>query len=189
MNTSLEATLAFLGDDVVVREGQGKVVGKDKVGGVLGAGNKPTREGARGFKRPDLPKGSITSFYQMGGGSRAHVMFRELRLKPASVSTLSARMGVSEGQILEVVSIPATTFTRRVREDALATDESDRVLRVARVLQESERVFGDKGKAKRWLQRPSVLLGGAVPFDLLGSDAGAQDVQSALVRIDYGDLA
>ncbi len=114
--------------------------------------------------------------------------FNRLRLNPSTVSTLSSRMGLSQDYLLEIVSIPRATFNRRVREHSLTTEESDRLLRVARMLQESERVFGDGDKANRWLTRPSPLLGGASPVELLATDAGAQDVQCALVRIDFGDL-
>lgn len=141
MNTSIERTIAFLGDDTVLRD----------------------TPAVRGLN--------------------------ELRLKPSTVSTLSSRMGLSQDYMLEIMSIPRATFIRRLREHSLTTAESDRVLRVARILQESERVFGNGDKANRWLTCPSPLLGGASPVDLLATDAGAHDVQCALVRIDYGDLA
>ena len=49
-------------------------------------------------------------------------------------------------------------------------------------------VFGDVGKARRWLSADNRILGGR-PLDLLATDAGARDVEYELVRIDHGDLA
>ncbi|WNH54209.1 antitoxin Xre/MbcA/ParS toxin-binding domain-containing protein [Stenotrophomonas oahuensis] len=66
--------------------------------------------------------------------------------------------------------------------------ESDRVLRVARVVSEAERVFGDATKAGRWLSSVSTILGGK-PQDLLATDAGARDVEYELMRIDQVDFA
>lgn len=66
--------------------------------------------------------------------------------------------------------------------------ESDRVLRIARVASEAERVFGDAAKAGRWLSSVCTILG-AKPLDLLATDAGACDVEYELMRIDQGNFA
>jgi putative toxin-antitoxin system antitoxin component (TIGR02293 family) len=63
------------------------------------------------------------------------------------------------------------------------------VLRIARVVEESARVFGGYEKAAAWLRARHPLLAGAAPFALLGSDAGAKSVSDELIRIDHGDFA
>ena len=42
-----------------------------------------------------------------------------------------------------------------------------------RVLKLAERVLGDPAKARSWLDRPSVQLGGRPPRELLGRGDGA----------------
>jgi putative toxin-antitoxin system antitoxin component (TIGR02293 family) len=61
--------------------------------------------------------------------------------------------------------------------------------RVPEVIQLAERVFGEKSKAYRWLSKPSPMLDGAVPLDLVRTKRGAKRVEAALHRIDFGMLA
>jgi putative toxin-antitoxin system antitoxin component (TIGR02293 family) len=68
-------------------------------------------------------------------------------------------------------------------------EESSCAARVARITAHAERVFGKKEKAHHWLREPSRTLGGAVPLDLLKTEAGAILVEQTLHRIDYGMLA
>lgn len=113
-----------------------------------------------------------------------------IQLKTIAVDRLSEQLGVARSRVLEIAGIPVSTFSRRhTAGQPLAVEESDRVLRLARLIHETERVFGDAAKARRWLQSPSAGLRLRVPLELLATDAGAQDVQAELIRIDYGDFA
>jgi len=107
----------------------------------------------------------------------------------SAVGALAGRIGVSAEELLAVVGIPARTAARRKVARFLRPDEADRVLRVARVVEESVRVFGGYPKAAAWLRARHPLLAGEAPFTLLGSDAGAKAVSDELIRIDHGDFA
>lgn len=48
------------------------------------------------------------------------------------------------------------------------------------------RVFHDIGEGMDWLKEPNPALGGAVPYDLLSTDEGFQQVNDILTRIEYG---
>ncbi len=110
-------------------------------------------------------------------------------LDPAVVGTLAGKLSVDEPVVLKLASIGARTYQRRKSDGApLSETEADRVLRVARIAQEAERVFGDAAKARAWLAKKSAVLG-AAPLDLLGTDAGARDVEAELTRIEWGDFA
>lgn len=105
------------------------------------------------------------------------------------VGTLAHKLSVDEPVVLRLASIGARTYQRRKSDGApLSETEADRVLRVARIAQEAERVFGDAAKARGWLAKPSAVLG-AAPLELLGTDAGARDVEAELTRIEWGDFA
>jgi putative toxin-antitoxin system antitoxin component (TIGR02293 family) len=111
-------------------------------------------------------------------------------LDAAVVGTLAHKLSVDEPVVLKLARIGARTYQRRRSDGAPLTEtESDRLLRVARIAQEAERVFGDAAKARGWLGKPSAALGGAAPLELLGSDAGARDVEAELTRIEWGDFA
>ncbi|HET9042610.1 MAG TPA: antitoxin Xre/MbcA/ParS toxin-binding domain-containing protein [Burkholderiales bacterium] len=107
----------------------------------------------------------------------------------AALKTLAERIGVTLEEILAVAAISARTAARRKTERFLKPEEADRVLRIARVVEESARVFGGYEKAAAWLRARHPLLAGAAPFALLGSDAGAKSVSDELIRIDHGDFA
>jgi putative toxin-antitoxin system antitoxin component (TIGR02293 family) len=59
-------------------------------------------------------------------------------------------------------------------------------LRAARIIEIAENVLGDRDKAARWLHEPDRALGGRTPGRLLGSDAGAHEVERVLGRIQHG---
>ena len=107
----------------------------------------------------------------------------------AAVAALAGRIGVTVDDALAVIGIPARTAARRKAESFLKPDEADRLLRVARVMEEAVRVLGGNARAGAWLLAPHPLLGGETPFALLDSDAGAKSVSDELVRIDFGDFA
>jgi putative toxin-antitoxin system antitoxin component (TIGR02293 family) len=50
----------------------------------------------------------------------------------------------------------------------------------------AERVFGDKEKAKAWLNRPNPSLSDRRPIDLLQEEAGTAIIHEMLQQIDHG---
>jgi putative toxin-antitoxin system antitoxin component (TIGR02293 family) len=91
--------------------------------------------------------------------------------------------------VARVSSLDRRTLQRRKQHRAkLTSQESERLMRLARVIAHAESVFGDKQKAMEWLSRKSRVLGQR-PFDLLDTDLGTQSVIDELVRIAYGVYA
>jgi putative toxin-antitoxin system antitoxin component (TIGR02293 family) len=85
---------------------------------------------------------------------------------------------------LAVVKIaPRTLARRRVR---LKADESERVLRVARLFRLAEDVFEDRPAAVRWFSRPLSTFGGRSPLALCSTEFGAREVEQTLGRIEHG---
>lgn len=110
-------------------------------------------------------------------------------LSSVAIYRLASKLDVDKDLVLQISSIPARTFIRRQEGEKLLTaTESDRVLRIARVAGEAERVFGNEEKAKRWLSKSNAVLG-ATPLELLATDAGAREVEAELTRIDWGDFS
>ncbi|MGH8802771.1 MAG: type II RES/Xre toxin-antitoxin system antitoxin, partial [Casimicrobiaceae bacterium] len=92
-------------------------------------------------------------------------------------------------EVAQMAGIPVRTFHRRKQlNQPLSASETDATLRIARVVEDAERVFGDAEHATRWLRTAHPILG-TEPLKLLSSDAGAQAVQDELTRIHWGDLA
>ena len=115
--------------------------------------------------------------------------FRAPRLQTRAIVHLAKRLAVAECELLAVSDISERTYRRRQsRREPLTSAESDRLLRIARIAAEAERVFGSPEKSRRWLTADSCLLG-AKPLSLLGFDMGASEVERELGRIDFGDFA
>jgi putative toxin-antitoxin system antitoxin component (TIGR02293 family) len=107
----------------------------------------------------------------------------------SAVARLAGKLKISPIELLSVVGIAPRTALRRQKEGYLKPDEADRLLRVARIFEESVRIFGTEDKAARWLTSSSAALGDVLPITLLDSDAGTQIVSDELGRIDFGDFA
>jgi len=97
-------------------------------------------------------------------------------------------------QILEIpidklapkLGISKATLHRRKIEGRLGRDESDRVVRFARLMGKAVEVFESEEAARRWLKAPQVGLGSAIPLDYAETELGAREVEDLLGRIDYG---
>lgn len=71
----------------------------------------------------------------------------------------------------------------------LPASVSDRLYRTARLVELAARVLGDRKDGLGWLRTPQSGLGGRRPLSLLGTDPGAAEVESELLRIEHGFLA
>jgi putative toxin-antitoxin system antitoxin component (TIGR02293 family) len=69
---------------------------------------------------------------------------------------------------------------------SLTPDQSDRLGRLLRTIDEAETTFGDPVKAHTWLRRPTPLLDGESPLDRLDTDIGTRQVEAILGRIAHG---
>jgi putative toxin-antitoxin system antitoxin component (TIGR02293 family) len=109
----------------------------------------------------------------------------EQRLPTSSIKRLLA-LGITRSEI-DAVVIPARTLQhRRSRREKLTVEESDRVLRIARLLSLAEDVYGSGDRALAWLRRPHPRLHHRAPLDMAKTDIGSRIVEELLVQIDEG---
>lgn len=104
----------------------------------------------------------------------------------SSLESLGDRFDLGREDLSAALHLPLRTIARRKRERRLRADESDRLVRLARVLSHTATVFGDPSRASLWLHRENRALGGARPLDLLDTDIGARQVEDVLGRIEHG---
>jgi putative toxin-antitoxin system antitoxin component (TIGR02293 family) len=98
----------------------------------------------------------------------------------------SRRLTLAE---LDQIVLPRKTLANRRRIGNLTPEQSDRLIRVARVLAAAEETFGNQEKAGAWLRRPTRALVGECPLHLLDTDEGAREVTALLGRIGHGIAA
>ena len=109
----------------------------------------------------------------------------EGRLAPSVIKRLST-LGLERSEI-DAVVIPSRTLQhRRSRREKLTVEESDRVLRVIRVLSLTESIYASRQRALEWLRKPNPRLDGRAPLSLLKTDTGSRIVEELLIQIDEG---
>jgi putative toxin-antitoxin system antitoxin component (TIGR02293 family) len=87
---------------------------------------------------------------------------------------------------LDRLALSRKTLAHRRTLGTLTPDQSDRLLRLLRIIEETEVTFGDRAKAHTWLRRPTPLLDGESPLDRLDTDIGTRQVEAMLGRIAHG---
>lgn len=90
---------------------------------------------------------------------------------------------------LDRLALPRKTLAHRRTLGRLTAEQSDRFVRILRVILDAEETFANPDKAHRWLRRPTAILAGNAPLDLLDTDAGARRVETLLGRIAHGIAA
>ena len=108
---------------------------------------------------------------------------------PSRVVEALRQSGLTDDEVYALV-VPRRTLThRRARREALSRDESDRVVRVARVVALCGEVFGERERGWKWLRDAKRQFQGRSPVELLATEAGARLVEELLYRIDEGMAA
>jgi putative toxin-antitoxin system antitoxin component (TIGR02293 family) len=105
----------------------------------------------------------------------------------STFSRFQRNTGFPAGVIAELIQIPARTLTRRKAEGKFAPEESDRLVRAARVFGRTMELFEGNGvEARGWLTSPQPALGGRIPLEFARTDVGAGEVESLVGRLEHG---
>jgi len=107
-------------------------------------------------------------------------------LRFSELETLQNSLEMPFKQLAVKLSISRSTLQRRKAAGRLSPDESDKVIRYSRLLQQAVDFFGDIEKARAWLKHPQYGLGGAVPLDYARTETGAREVENLLGQMKYG---
>lgn len=103
-----------------------------------------------------------------------------------TLATVIEKLGIKANQVSAVIQLPLRTIARRKKEKRLEPDESDRLVRLARIGALAKYVLGNEQKASIWLHERNRALGGIAPLDILDTDIGTRQVEEVLGRIEYG---
>lgn len=108
---------------------------------------------------------------------------------PLAAVAAVRKAGFSEREIERFVIPSRTRRHREARNEPLTVDESDRLVRLARIQALAEDVFVDPEKANKWLREPLGILDGRTPLDLGRTEVGARIVEQLLGKIAWGAAA
>jgi putative toxin-antitoxin system antitoxin component (TIGR02293 family) len=146
----------------------------------------PNKPGGKKTARRGVPN-PFTKLLEDPAKLRGHVV---RGLSPGLVPALAEHLAVSQTHLQGVIKLPQATFSRRKRQGRLTSEEGDRLMRVAEVLQLAVDLFeGDEVAARQWLSAPAIALGGEAPLDVLDTEVGAGMVRDLVGRLEHGVVA
>ena len=108
----------------------------------------------------------------------------------AALDHFKRELGLTNQALAFLTASSAKTVERWFqRRERITPAASDRPYRVAKVAALAEEVLNDPEQARDWLRTPQHGLGNRAPFELLGTEAGASQVEGLLRRLQYGFFA
>ena len=110
-------------------------------------------------------------------------------LSAAAIDAMAKTLRLTQSELAAALRIPERTLARRKKEGRLNSEESAKLVRLARVVSRALETFEDLDVALDWLKSPNAALSGATPFSLLDTDIGAESVTETLGRIAHGVFA
>jgi putative toxin-antitoxin system antitoxin component (TIGR02293 family) len=94
---------------------------------------------------------------------------------------------LSKKDALRLIGMKERTLDRRKKEGKLHPDESDLLIRGARIFVMALELFeGDMEATRRWLTAPQIALGGETPIEYASTDLGAREVEALIGRLEHG---
>lgn len=139
---------------------------------------------------PGVVRGSVRARHRASAETPADWIEAVRRGLPVrTVAAVARATELTQSELSEILAIPERTLIRRKKQGTLSTDESAKVLRVARVLHRAIEVMEDRAAALHWLKSANRALGGVAPLSLLDTELGAEAVLDTLGRIEHGVFA
>lgn len=102
-----------------------------------------------------------------------------------SLAILKA-LGLTFSEVSDLVIPPRTLKHRKARRENLSQQETDRMVRVTRIVELAERVFQNREKALAWMRTEDERLNSRTPFSMLHTESGGRLVENMLWQIDEG---
>ena len=95
-------------------------------------------------------------------------------------------LGVSDERLAGWLLVSRATLHRRKKAGKMSPEESDRLMRNARLCRRAAAVLGGSVNARSWLLAPATAFGGECPLDYANTELGSREVEALLGRIEYG---
>ena len=107
----------------------------------------------------------------------------------AELEALREPLGLSLQELAGFAGIPGRTLVRRRQAGRLDPTESERVLRIERLLALATEMLRDVHRARDWLRSPKAALAGHSPLDYADTEVGAREVEQLIGRLRHGVFA
>jgi putative toxin-antitoxin system antitoxin component (TIGR02293 family) len=104
-----------------------------------------------------------------------------------SLQALASNSGVSLPLLASLIGIPERTLARRKAEGRLASEESERLLRLSNLFEKCVDLFeGDVTAAVGWLTTAKKDTGNQPPLQFARTELGAREVENLIGRLEHG---
>lgn len=104
----------------------------------------------------------------------------------AVFTTLQETLNIPAATLAQLIGVPVRTLNRRKHEGHFKPDESDSLVRIARVVSRVLDFFEDTAEALHWLKTPAMAFDDSTPVSLLDTEVGAQEVLRLLGQLEHG---
>lgn len=104
----------------------------------------------------------------------------------AEFAALASWLGSTEDELAPLVGLSRATLHRRKKAGHLEAPESERLIRITRLLARATEVFESEDSARSWLKRPALALAGESPLAFSDTEIGAREVEFLLGRLEQG---
>jgi putative toxin-antitoxin system antitoxin component (TIGR02293 family) len=134
-------------------------------------------------------RGFLTDSMMGKAAADTNQLIRDIEqgLPMGALESLALGLGMAMPELARHLGIPARTLARRKTAGRLSPDESERLVRVARLLEKTMALFDwDGSEARQWLRQPKQALAGRSPLDYAKTEIGAREVENLLGRIEHG---
>lgn len=89
-------------------------------------------------------------------------------------------------QLAKALSVTRATLINKKGKEKFGAALSERLVAIADIYSYGYEVFEEEAKFNHWILHLNRALGGVVPFDLLDTQYGREEVRIIIGRIDYG---
>jgi len=105
----------------------------------------------------------------------------------SSFEALYKTVDIPQKKLAEAINVTHRTLSRRKKEHKFQSDESERLLRIGRIVDRAIALMeGDVNMAKSWLAQPVPALGGKTPLEYADTEPGAHEVMTLIGRLEHG---
>ncbi len=115
------------------------------------------------------------------------------------VVRISKSMGITRERLFIVLGLPKSTIERKITHNqALPTDQGERVLGIARLVGQVEMMVNESGNPEgfdaaewvaNWITAPSPALGGVTPASYMDTSEGQELVSGLIAKMQSGAYA
>ncbi|PYQ59262.1 MAG: hypothetical protein DMF58_12290 [Acidobacteria bacterium] len=113
----------------------------------------------------------------------------EKGLPYSAFERLQRNTAFSTDQLLDLLQIPRRTLARRKVAGRFSAEESDRLVRLARIYARTLHFFnGDPRAATEWLSHTQRAFRYVTPLEMARTEVGSQEIERLLGQLEYGVL-